>query len=269
VTPYALEGIPSVEDNIQPVYAPAIQLVEIVEIVEIADTTEVILHLWDTLTPDASYVLHIENVVDVFGNLIASSYPFSSWPFSTVDRDIVLWDTSIPELNKEKDTSRHLERMIACINEAFIILLNDVDLFKFYTDKIKQRVLPILATHLGNPFSFFSLLPAQQQHDVLSVLVKLYQEKGTATGIENSTLLLLNKEVTVIPWEIPESTWQIGISELGFNSYLGPSRAWYRYAFALEHAVTFTEDDYTRITEIVRCFKPAHTHFIGFVYTGI
>jgi hypothetical protein len=74
----------------------------------------------------------------------------------------------------------------------------------------------------------------------------------------------IGKTVTVVPFDIPTTTWTLGVSLLNYNTYVGPSMSRVRYSFYVDHTESLTAEEMSRIREIVEFVRPAHTHFIGF-----
>lgn len=229
------------------------------------------LELDDDLTPSATYTLEVAGVKDLAGNLISGTKTFASWqPASVPRRNFDLWNM-VPQINKDDDATRDLERTILVLDEPTKVLLNDVDKFGSLLDPTatKPDVLDVILQSFGCNFSFLPQLSTQKKRDLIPLLVPMYKRKGTSKGIEDAVLFFLGKEVVVTPWYVPDDTWELGESELGFNTYLGPSKSFVRYSFYLDHTDTLSTSEKTLITELVHFMRPAHTHFKGFRQIGL
>jgi len=273
VSPYRVVALPAALPTIQPMYSPVVIDAALVDLETLAPGENVAqyvqLELDDELTPNLStayYRLDLADVEDEAGNLISGTINFTSWiPNQVPRRSFRLWDL-IPEINKSDDTSQDLERFVRSIDEVTQVMLKDVDDFGSLLDPTatKVKALDAMLAHLGCPFTFINTLSAQKKRDLVPLLVPMYKQKGTSKGIENAVLFFLGKTVTVTPWYIPTDTWELGESELGFNTYLGPSQSFVRYSFYLDHTEELTAAQQAIITEIVNAIRPAHTHFKGF-----
>ena len=115
---------------------------------------------------------------------------------------------------------------------------------------------------LGNPFPFD--LDELGKRRLASVLVEMYQQKGTARGIANAIRFFLGIEVEAIVAYSGEAL-VLGESMLGVDWILGPSSRFARYAFDVHVGVVLTETQRRQIRAIVHYVRPAHTHFIRLV----
>jgi phage tail-like protein len=225
------------------------------------------LELVDDLTPSVDYDLEVVRVSDLAGNEIGSVYPLASWQIRAVpDRQWDLWEL-IPHYNKDKDVSRDLERTIRSLDEAAQVLLNDVDQFGDLMDPLatKDNVVDVLLESLGNPLQFVGGLDLDKKRDLIPILVPMYKLKGISKGIEDAVKFFVGKIVVVVPWDLPADTWTLGVSLLGYNTFVGPSKSYVRYSFRLQHTESLTDEDKSRIEEIVDFIRPAHTHFVGYL----
>jgi phage tail-like protein len=220
----------------------------------------------DDLTSNTDYVLELTRVQDTSDNEIGSLYSFSStMPEAPPGRSFNLWDM-IPDMNKREDATQELERFVRSIDECAQILLGDVDQFGSLLDPLRTKdvVVDVLLEHLGNPLAFVRGLSLQKKRELVSLLVPMYKQRGIAAGIEDSVAFFVGKTVTVVPFDIPADTWTLGVGQLNYNTFIGPSRSVVRYSFYLEHTEDLTAEEESHIREIVEFVRPAHTHFIGF-----
>lgn len=270
ISPYRLTPqfpeLPIIQPAFTPIPASASEIDPLM-LAPYADTSRfVMLTLNDSLTPIIDYKIEVRSK-DSHGVAANTDYIFSSWkPYSPPNRKFSLWDF-IPDKNKREDTSRDLERFVRCLDEPVQLMLADVDDFGGILDPIRTRstVVDFLLSHLGNPFSFATSLSLQKRRDLIYTLIPAYKSKGTAKAIEDIVLFITGKTITIKPWDIPSDTWTLSVSQLGYNTYLGPSRVRIRYTFYAEHTEELTSADRKIIEEVIQLTKPAHTHFYGFV----
>lgn len=272
ISPYRLIYTPPDLPTVQPAFIPIPISAEVPssEVLNPSSpATEYIdITFHDDLTPGVTYTIELAKITDLAGNVISSEYTFDSWQLPSIDnREFDLWDF-IPQFNKDQDSSKDLERLIRCMNEVCQLLLYESDLFGAIKDpyKCKASILDSMLDHLGNPFSFVHSLSEQKKRDLIPILIQIYKYKGTATGMENAVLFFIGKAIEVLPDYIPQETWELGISELGRNTYVGPSASSIRYSFYVKHTLPLTDDEKTIITEIIEFMRPAHTHFQRYSY---
>lgn len=271
VSSYRVVPSTPAEGVVRPAFQPAVSDAEAVDSSSIPTGDEplryVDLTLHDDLTPSIDYDLEVLRIEDPAGNEIASTYPFTSWIPRYIDgRSFDLWDM-IPQKNKDEDLTQDLEKFIRCLDEVTKVMLNDVDWFGDILDPwaMKEVAVDAMLGSLGNPFDFVSSLPVDKRRSLAAVLVLMYKDKGTEEGIEDAVSFFVGKTVNVEPWNIPSDTWELGVSRLGLDTFVGPSRSYIRYAFYVEHADVLTDDEKDLIEQIVDFMRPAHTHFVGFV----
>lgn len=270
ISPYRILRVAPAPGTIEPSFQPIVVSADTLDPEALPPWEDssrfVMLQLQDDLTPDKHYALEVTGIQDKNGNEIGSVYEFVSWQLpQKPGRAWDLWDW-IPGKNKDEDYSKDFERLIRCLDEVAKVLLHDVDLFGNILDPwtTKDNVVDVLLAHLGNPFAFTRGLSTTKKRDLIPILVPMYKLKGTAKGIEDAVAFFLGKTVTVVPWNTPADTWTLGESELGYNTYIGPSDSFVRYSFYVQHAVALTADEQEIIRQIVDFMRPAHTHFVGF-----
>jgi hypothetical protein len=114
---------------------------------------------------------------------------------------------------------------------------------------------------LGNPFPFD--LSAADKRRLLNVLVAIYREKGTATGMKNAIRFFLGLEVDITAYA--GEALILGESLLGEDWILGPSGFFSAYAFEVVVPRALSTEERPRLRQIVDYMKPAHTHFARLV----
>ncbi len=105
-------------------------------------------------------------------------------------------------------------------------------------DTAPMPFVELLLASLGNPFKSVYLTDLQKRK-LARLLIPMYRQKGTARGIINAVRFLLGIELEIEDphgvdgWEIgyagstltgqyPPDVWQVGIHEIGRNTYVGP-----------------------------------------------
>ncbi|PID37658.1 MAG: phage tail protein [Proteobacteria bacterium] len=209
----------------------------------LATGTTVTLIIDTEMSPDVPYRVVVSGVADVFGNAVLA-------PDNTTTFLGDLW------------------RFIACLQEAFDLLLAEVDRYPdiFDLERAPGSFLDLILRDLGNPFPFE--LDELAKRRLASVLVEMYRQKGTAIGIENAIRFFLGIDITAIT-AFTGTTLVLGEAELGVDWELGPSDLFARYAFDVEVDVPLSDTERRQIRAIVDYLKPAHTHFVDLIEPGI
>jgi hypothetical protein len=105
---------------------------------------------------------------------------------------------------------------------------------------------------LGNPFPLDLSLVDKRR--LLYVLLGIYREKGTASGIRNAIRFFLGLEVELVTYT--GDALVLGESLLGEDWVLGPSGAFAAYAF--ESGPRPDRRERRRVRAIVDYMKPPH-----------
>lgn len=216
------------------------------------------------MTPDVPYRVVVSGVADSSGNPILP--PFHTTVFAGFRpprpalRRFDLW-SMLPKHNRRGDVTGDLRRFIACLQEVTDLLLAEIDRFSdlFDLERAPEPFLDLLLLDLGNPFAF--PLDELGKRRLASVLVQMYQQKGTAIGVKNAIRFFLGIEVVAVT-PFAGTTLVLGESELGVDWELGPSDQHALYSFDLEVGVALTPAERAQIRTLVDYLKPAHTHFI-------
>jgi len=269
ISPYRVVA-PTTREATQPIFCPIVVSATRPDLLTLkpleAIDRYVHVHFQDDLTPAVEYILEITRIEDTSDNPIGSLYPFTSWtPGLVPGRSFALWDM-IPEMNKREDKTQELERFIRSCDEPAQVMLADVDQFGLLLEpmRTKDEVVDVLLEHLGNPLAFVRGLSLQKKRELIPLLIPMFKKRGIDAGIEDSVAFFLGKTVVVTPFDIPATTWTLGVSQLNYNTYVGPSRSRVRYSFYIDHSEALSSVEMERIREIVEFVRPAHTHFIGF-----
>lgn len=244
--------------------APSVDVVA--ESVAEVSPTEFDVTLDIPITRGALYRVTISDVLDVHGNEIAAPYDFAEFRgYECADvpgRRFELWQM-IPETTRGLDATQDLYKTIAVLQEVVDLLLCDIDSWTeiIDVDVAAERYLDQMLIGLGNPFDF-DLLPDEKRR-LVAVLVDMYRLKGTGPGIIAVVRFFLGLEVTIRAF-VSEG-WILGVSELDYDTILGPGTSRERYSFEVVSPVELTAEQRVQIGDIVEYMKPAHTHLVSIV----
>lgn len=109
-------------------------------------------------------------------------------------------------------------------------------------DLTPEQYLPLMLASLGNPFVSVYLTTAQKRK-VVKLLIPMYQQKGIKKGIKNAVRVLTGIEVEIIdPHADADDGWQVGVSEIGYSTYVGGERI---YTNELNWSEDFEQADWT------------------------
>jgi phage tail-like protein len=218
------------------------------------------------LTPAATYLLEANGIVDAHGVAIAApdnSATFTGFvPPRPANRVFDLY-RFMPELNRREDVTGDLLRFLTCLQEVTNLILDDVDRFTQLLDPdiAPEPVLDLMLGELGDPFPLD--LSVVDKRRLLNVLVAIYREKGTDSGIRNAIRFFLGLEVAITTYA--GEALILGESLLGEDWVLGPSGAFGAYAFEVVVPRALAAEERLRLRQIVGYMKPAHTHFARLV----
>jgi phage tail-like protein len=208
------------------------------------------------LTPGASYRLDVDGIVD--GSAVFTGFV----PPRPANRVFDLY-RFLPELNRREDVTGDLRRFLACLQEVTDLVLHDIDGFTQILDPdvAPEPFLDLMLGELGDPFPFD--LSVVDKRRLLNVLVAMYREKGTGSGIQNAIRFFLGLEVGLTTYA--GEALILGESQLGDDWVLGPSGAFAAYAFEVIVPRELAAEERRRLRQIVEYMKPAHTHFARLV----
>jgi phage tail-like protein len=227
----------------------------------------VVLTLDVEMTPDVLHEVVAIDVVDRRGNPVLGPFDRATFagfrPPRPTTRRFDLWQM-LPKHNRRDDVTGDLARFIACLQEVTDLLLTDIDRWPdtFDYERAPESFLNLILADLGNPFPFE--LEAIDKRRLASVRVEMYQQKGTAKGIQNAIRFFLGIDVSAIT-PFSSEALVLGESELGVDWVLGPSERFARYAFNVEVSRLLSARERRHLRAIVEYLKPAHTHFVDLV----
>jgi phage tail-like protein len=218
------------------------------------------------MSPGAAYEVTVLGVADSRGVPIPAAQSTTTFagfrPAGPPGRRFSLWEM-LPKRNRRDDTTGDLWRFIACLQEVTDLLLSACDRFPdlFDFERAPEPFLDALLTDLGNPFPFE--LDVLGKRRLASVLVELYQQKGTAVGLRNAARFFLELEIQVLPYSA--ETIVLGESLLGEDWVLGPSNRFARYAFNIAVTRRLSAAERKQLRQLVEYLKPAHAHFVTLI----
>ncbi len=228
-------------------------------LVDVAVSTE--------MTPEARYRVTVAGIADVLDNPCGA--PFDTFvlagfrPARPAARRFDLW-SMLPKHNRRADVTGDLARFIACLQEVLDLLLAEVDRFPdiFDLERAPAPFLDLVLRDLGNPFPFD--LDELGKRRLASVLVQMYQQKGTAVGVRNAVRFFLGIDIEGIT-ALAATAMVLGESQLGEDWELGPADRFARYAFDVKVGRVLSLTERKQLRAIVEYLKPAHTHFVSLI----
>jgi phage tail-like protein len=218
------------------------------------------------LTPGATYRLEVVAVVDASGNPIAAPDSAATFigfvPPRPANRAFDLY-RFMPEMNRREDATGDLRRFLSCLQEVTDLVLHDIDSYTQILDPdiAPEPFLDLMLGELGNPFPLD--LAVADKRRLLNVLVAMYREKGTESGIRNAIRFFLGLEIASTTYA--GEALILGEAQLGEDWVLGPSTAFGAYAFEVVVPRALAGEERRRLRQIVDYMKPAHTHFARLV----
>lgn len=209
------------------------------------------------------YEVAAESVDDTSGNdsgPISIRYTAPASSNSPTDRDFRVQDF-VPDYNWSLDAAGDLRRFIDSLQDIVDVLLCSIDewVLQLDPDTASEPVLDAMLCDLGNPFNF--VLSENEKRKLIRVLVAIYRLKGTKVGIEQTILFFLGISVEVV-CPFLETTWIMGVSEMGISTIMGSGSSYDKYSFYIVSPVELTDAQREQITSIAELMKPAHTHFL-------
>lgn len=216
------------------------------------------------LSPAVPYRVTVGPAEDLAGNPVTPPSNVADFlsvaPPVPAGRSFVLYDF-IPAMNRREDAegTGDLKRFVYSLQEVVTLLLGEMDAFldAIDPDYAPEAFVDAMLADLGNPFRFDLTLAKKRL--LLSELVTLYRQKGTARGILAAVLFFLGLTVNITDYT--SNTLTLGVSVLGVDWQLGPGGSWALYAFDVHCPVSLDDETRTQLIALVEYMKPAHTHF--------
>lgn len=213
------------------------------------------------------------NAVDVDHNVIE----FAGFvPPVPVGRRFDLWSMVLAG-HRLADQTREYERFVACMQEAFSLVLYGIDRFEpSLTDPTTapDRYVRAMLADAANPFQEEAEEASEAgRKRLLMELPFLYGLKGTADGIVAAIRLLFGLDAVVVPAAVEGWTLGEALLEEGDDQYevalLSTDERWWLYAFDIEVNLqpagqsrrVLTDAERVAIRRVVDFMRPAREHF--------
>lgn len=195
-------------------------------------------------------------------------------------------EDKIPAVNIRIDDTGHLSKFLndvlqpnvdeVCSEAARWVDQQDPNL-------AEENTVDAMLRDLGNPYRAAFDQPLNRRRLLISFLVKIYRERGTATSIIDVLRAILGLEVVQIITPAEDFSWRLGtdvLADLPTDppvgdrentdiAHLGQSPGFRKRSFQIELAVTLTAEEEAIATEVVVQTKPVNTHFLGFIYPSV
>lgn len=227
---------------------------------------EVRLELDDELTMGVPYEISAINVEDVWGNVQPELLDTIDVPYPAEfgNRDVDMYRMLPKVANRDQDLNGDARTMIRIFQDVLNVMLAEIDRYPTIYDPARalEPFLDAMLVSRGNPFRFADAT-INDKRQLLSVLVPLYRQKGTAAGIINAIRFFLALDAEVRSLHV--SGWVLGTSALGFDTVLGPSEVIDILSFDVVVPRALNDAERARVLEIVRIMRPNHTRLRAIV----
>lgn len=231
--------------------------------VTVVSSTVVLLELSDYQSISAAYVVTVLGVLDLVGNEIIPPDNTATWvgfqPDWPTCRNFSLWEM-LAGIHRNGDASGDLAKFLAVFQDGVDLLLALIDSWSdiIDPDTAPEQAIDAMLFGLGNPFDFELELPDKRL--LLSVLIKIYQSKGTKPGIEDAVFLFLGFEIVVVPLNDPDDAWVLDVSELGEDTILFTNNSYTLFSFDVYTDIDLSPDQLAAMIKIIDYMKVAHEH---------
>lgn len=234
----------------------------------VSSVSEIATHIFDLtvdmpLTFTKTYRL-TATATDDSGNPlspIANSYDFTSWEppgWEKVNAPDFYLDYFSQDM-RDRDTG-DFERLCSILQDQWEYQIYDA--YRFPADVFDHNTaledqVDLMLADLGNPFDFD--LTLDQKRALLELLTPIYKLKGTEPGI----LLLTDFFTDVIITDVrpfTETSWIMGVSLMGVDTFMGPSLAANLYSFEVLVDSALTNEQRNQLISLIDYIKVAHEH---------
>ena len=161
---------------------------------------------------------------------------------------------SYHQIVDEEQNNRVLKKFFEVLNESFRINMEELDkaLAMTQASKCAEENLEELAKSLGA--DWISTIHPKYQRQIISMLIKLYQQKGTVDTIRFIASELSGFEAKIVEGEIPEEYFKPGDEKKRLLTVK-------LQAPELDDPVTSQQHE-TTISEVIGKFVPVHTKYV-------
>lgn len=236
-----------------------------------SSASEVILTTFFEHSFGVEYQLTVTGVVDLFGNVVTppdDTVTFTGFaPIVPSRRSFLLWNM-IAEIHRTSDQTGDLFKLLSALQDPLDLLLCLIDRWADILDPdlAGSSFVSAMLFGLGNPFAFELTLADQRR--LISVLIAIYQRKGTNVGMVDVIFFFLGIAVTVVPLNNVENTWILDESQLGVDSILFTDDLSTLYSFDVISPIALTDAEREAMLAIIDYMKPAHEHLLNLFEPG-
>jgi phage tail-like protein len=185
----------------------------------------------------------------------------------------------VPQMNLREDDTLDLERFLRILDDPIALMLNSVD---HWTDILDYDLAPenhldLMLQSLGYPFQI--ALTVVDKRRLLSLLVRLFKQKGTVLGMKNAVRFFLGYESDYVFTDSSRNFagWVLDVDLLDEGSVLGDVTYWipgihglgvdgiwtaYDFYAKIGKGSAFTAAEIVKATAIINYMKPAYTHML-------
>ena len=239
--------------------------------VDAISATSVDLNVNFAQSHNALYEVSVVRVADVAGNEIAAPSNTAQFYGFTPDvpdgRAFEMLDM-LPRYNVRIDTSFDMNDFVRVLQDPLNVTLCLIDRWVeiFDPERATGVFLDALLCQLGNPFKF--ILNETEKRRLLSVLVPIYQSKGTKLGIIDAVFFFMGIEINLVA--INEGvSWTLGVSELGEETIFATVNRRLLYSFEVIVPVVLTTAQTATMLSIIDYMKAAHEHIVRVIEPSI
>lgn len=250
----------------KPAVTPTVASVRTVGSSQVELTTDI------EMTPGATYLLLVNGVADLFGNVSAgpsNGATFMGYRAPSPEGRVWNWWEWFQGGLAQNDASGDLRRLVAVVQEPWDVELAKLDRFPetLDIDAAPDEWLDLLLYDAGNPFDFAYELEPIDKRRLLDALPEIFRTKGTDPGIIDTIRFFNGIDITIT---VP--SWLgfgalLGNGTLGSDSQsggtlvLGSSALSDVYHWVATSAVALTEDQLAQMNEIIRFMMRAGTTY--------
>jgi phage tail-like protein len=192
---------------------------------------------------------------------IANTIDFTSWEppgWEKVNAPDFYLDFFSQDM-RDRDTG-DFERLCSILQDTWEYMIYDA--FRFPADVFdhstaREDQVDADLADMGNPFKFD--LTLDRKRSLLELLTQIYKLKGTEPGIILLSRFFTDVVITdVRPYT--ETSWIMGVSLLGVDTFMGPSLEANLYSFEVIVDQALTDEERNQLISLIDYIKVAHEH---------
>lgn len=210
-----------------------------------------------------TYLLTVNDVADLFGNVIEApdnAVEFLGYqPQTPAGRSFLLWEL-LAQVHRTSDVTGDLKKLCDVLQDTLDLVLYLVDRWVDILDPdlASSPFVSVMLKCLGNPFPFD--LDLADMRLLISVLIPIYQGKGTNVGVVDAVFFFLGFEIEITPLNDFEGGWVLGEGLLGEDSLLFTEASYTLYSFDVTIPLPLTDAEREAMLTIIDYMKPGHEH---------